>query len=61
MGPRGRGAPRGVGRALHPCGPLVQPPGVFSVPETLKYSIKIILNFHDIWRTFILGHFLLHG
>jgi hypothetical protein len=34
------GAPRGVGRALHPCGPLLQPPGAISVPEILKYSIK---------------------
>jgi hypothetical protein len=34
------GAPRGVGHALHPCGPLVQPPGAISVPEILKYSIK---------------------
>ena len=57
--PRGthkdRGRPQGVGRALHPCGPLVKPPGVFLVPEILKYSIKIILNFQGIWRTFIFG------
>ena len=39
-GPRGahkvRGAPQGGGRALHPCGQLVRPPGVCSVPEILK-------------------------
>ena len=34
------GTPRGVGRALHPCGPLVHPTSEFSVPEILKYSIK---------------------
>ena len=39
------GAPRVVGRALHPRGHMVRPSGVFSVPEILKYSIKIILNF----------------
>ena len=48
-GPRGahkdRGTPRGVGRALHPCGQLVRPPSVCSVPEILKYSIKNHTNF----------------
>ena len=38
------GEPHGAhkigGRALHPCGPLVQPPGSCLVPEILKYSIK---------------------
>ena len=34
------GCAQGVGRTLHPCAPLVKPPGVFSVPEILKYSIK---------------------
>jgi hypothetical protein len=34
------GRSQGVGRALHPCGPLVNPPGACSVPEILKYSIK---------------------
>ena len=38
--PQGRGRAQGVGRALHPRGSLVHPPGVFSVPEILKYSIK---------------------
>ena len=27
------GAPRGVGRALHPCGQVLAPPDVFSVPD----------------------------
>ena len=53
------GAPKGVGSALHPCGPLVQPPGACSVPEILKYFIKIILNFQGIWRTFIFGTFFI--
>ena len=34
------GAPRGVGRALHPRGQVVDPPTVFSVPNILKYSIQ---------------------
>ena len=38
--PQGRGAPKGVGHALHPRGSLVHPPGVFSVPIILKYSRK---------------------
>ena len=53
------GAPRGVGCALHPRGHMVGPPGVFSVPIILKYSRKIILNFQDIWRTFIFGVFFI--
>ena len=36
MGPRGRGAPRGVGRALHPRGQVDDPPAVFLV-NILKY------------------------
>ena len=35
-----RGAPRGVGRALHPRGQVLAPPAVFSVPDILKYSRK---------------------
>ena len=35
----GRRAPGG-GRALHPRGQMVGPPGVFSVPDILKYSTK---------------------
>ena len=34
------GAPRGVGRGLHPRGHTVGPPDVFSVPIILKYSEK---------------------
>ena len=30
----------GGGRTSWACGPLVQPPGLFSVPNILKYSIK---------------------
>ena len=39
------GAPRGVGRALHPCGHMVGPPGVFLVPIILKYSGKNHISF----------------
>ena len=52
------GAPRGVGRALHPRGQVFAPPAVFSVPDILKYSRKIIFQFQGIWRTFIFGVFL---
>ena len=58
MGPRGRGRAQGVGRALHPRGQVVDPPAVFSVPNILKYSRKIIFKFQGIWRTFIFGVFL---
>ena len=34
------GAPRGVGRALHPRGQVLAPLAVFSVPVILKYSRK---------------------
>ena len=34
------GAPREVGRALHPRGQVLAPPAVFSVPDILKYSRK---------------------
>ena len=53
MGPRGRG------RALDPRGQVLAPPGVFSVPNILKYSKKIIFNFQGIWRTFIFGVFFI--
>ena len=33
----GTWGPQGQGRALHPCGQLVRPPGVFFAPEILKY------------------------
>ena len=34
------GVPRGVGRALHPCGQVDAAPVVFLVPNILKYSRK---------------------
>ena len=44
VAPRGTHKPggraQGGGRALQACGPLVQPPDVFSVPKILKYSRK---------------------
>ena len=52
------GRAQGVGRALHPHGQVVGPPTVFSVPNILKYSRKIIFKFQGIWRTFIFGVFL---
>ena len=52
MGPRGRG------RALDPRGQVLAPHVVFSVPDILKYSRKIIFKFQGIWRTFIFGLFL---
>ena len=51
------GAPRG-GRALDPRGQVLAPLAVFSVPDILKYSRKIIFHFQGIWRTFIFGVFL---
>jgi hypothetical protein len=52
---------RGVGRALHPCGPLVQPPGACSVPEILKYSIKNHTKFSGHLENFYFWDiFLLH-
>ena len=54
------GAPRGVGRALHPRGQVLAPSAVFSVPDILKYSRKkIIFHFQGIWRTFIFGVFFI--
>ena len=40
MGPRGRGARPGGGRALDPRAQVLAPPAVFSVPNILKYSRK---------------------
>ena len=45
VGPTRMGHAHGVGSALHPCGQLVRPPDVCSVPEILKYSIKNHTNF----------------
>ena len=51
--------PRGRGRALDPRGQVLAPPDVFSVPDILKYSKKIIFHFQGIWRTFIFGVFFI--
>ena len=60
MGPRGRGRAQGGGRTLYPCGQVLAPLGVLSVPDILKYSRKkIIFKFQGIWRTFIFGVFLI--
>ena len=45
MGPRGRGRAQGGGRALDPRVQVVAPPGVFSVPDILKYSTKNHISF----------------
>ena len=65
-GPRGahkdRGTPRGVGRALHPCGQLVRPSGVCSVREILKFSIKNHTKFSWHLENFYFWDiFLFHG
>ena len=57
VGPRGRGAPCRGGHALDSRGQVLAPPAVFSVPDILKYSRKIIFQFQGIWRTFIFGVF----
>ena len=46
------------GCALDPRVQVLAPPAVFSVPDILKYSRKIILNWQGIWRTFIFEVFL---
>jgi hypothetical protein len=60
------GDPRGThkvgGHTLHPCGPLVQPPGACSEPEILKYSIKNHAKFPGHLENFYFCViFLLHG
>ena len=57
-GPTRQGARPGGGRALDPRGQVLAPSTVFSVPNILKYSKKIIFHFQGIWRTFIFGVFL---
>ena len=59
VGSTRQGARPGGGRALHPRGHVAAPPVVFSVPDILKYSKKIIFNFQGIWRTFIFGVFFI--
>ena len=61
MGPRGRGAPWGVGRAFHPRGQVLAPPAVFSVPDILKYSRKNHIPFSGHLENFYFrGIFILH-
>ena len=56
------GAPRRVGRALHPRGQVGDPPVVFLVPNILKYSRKkSYLNFRAFGELLFSGYFLLHG
>ena len=56
------GTPRGVGRALHPHGQVVDPPAMFLVPNILKYSGKnhIKLAWH-LENFYFWGIFILHG
>ena len=50
------------GRALDPCGQVPAPPIVFSVPDILKYSRKIIIPFLGHLENFYFrGIFILHG
>ena len=56
------GAPRGVGRALHPRGQVVDPPAVFSVLDILKYSRKNHISFSGHLENFYFrGISILHG
>ena len=57
-GPMRQGAPRGVGRALHPRG-QVDAPLLCSQCQIFSNILeKIIFKFQGIWRTFIFGVFL---
>ena len=52
------GAPRRVGRALHPRGHVLAPPAVFSVPDILKYSRKkSYFNFRAFGELLFSGYF----
>ena len=53
------GAPRGVGRALHPRGHMVGSPGVFSVPIILKYSRKKHISCSGHLENFYFGTFFI--
>ena len=56
------GASRGVGHALHPRGHMVGPPGVFLVPDILKYYRKNHIKFSGHLKNFYFrGIFLLQG
>ena len=52
------GAPRGVGRALHPRGQVVDPLLCSQCQIFSNILEKIIFKFQGIWRTFIFGVFL---
>ena len=61
-GPRGRGRAQVGGRALHPRGQVLAPPGVFSLPDILKYSRKNHISFSGHLENFYFqGIFLLQG
>ena len=56
------GAPRGVGRALHPRGQVLAPLVMFLVPDILKYSRKNHIPFSGHLENFYFGGiFILHG
>ena len=56
------GAPRGGGHALDPRGQVLAPPGVFLVPDILKYSKKNHISISGHLENFSFrGIFLLHG
>ena len=55
------GAPKGVGRALHPRGQVLAPPDVFSLPDILKNSRKNHIPFSGHLENFYFrGNFILH-
>ena len=57
------GGPRGAhkvrGRALHPCGQLVRPPGVFFALEILKYSKRSYPIFRAFRELLFSRHFFI--
>ena len=60
MGPRGRGRAQGGGRTVDPCGQVLAPPTVFSVPDILKYSRKkSYLIFRAFGELLFLGYFFI--
>ena len=61
MGPRGRGRALGGWGCPVPSWPNGGPPGVFSVPEILKYSTKNHISFSGHLENFIFRVFLLQG
>ena len=62
VGPTRQGHAPGGGRALDPRGQVVAPPGVFSVPDILKYSRKNHISISGHLENFYFrGIFLLQG